>query len=448
MTTPDITALPTILVVDDDEIVRVLLRQFLEGEDYQVAEAEDGASALELLQCQDFDLVILDIVMPGMDGRMVCARIQECMPEPPPVLIMTAMDYDEEVDHVYNAGAVDYIRKPLMWPVLRNRIRYILKAHRSSRELSMLSKKYEMILDFAENGISGLDQEGNISYINQAGQRMLGYSAEEALGKSGRDIFRIARAGSNSFSEDCCPFLNPENKEAVARFDEIRMERRDGTTFPADLRATPIVQGEQLTGGVVVFQDITERQKASQIIRHMANHDALTNLPNRNFLLQRLPQAVSLAKRQSRRLFLLFIDLDRFKPINDQYGHSVGDIVLVQVGKRLIRAMRASDSVCRLGGDEFVILLESAATLTGAIMVAERAIELLNEPIQIKDLVCSIGASIGIAIFPDDSEDADTLLRHADQAMYAAKKKGRNCWHLYGDQIKSDLVRSAAPSSE
>ncbi|NLZ16138.1 MAG: diguanylate cyclase [Desulfobulbaceae bacterium] len=437
MSTTDLNALPMILVVDDSNFVRVLLRQFLEGEGYQVAEAKDGASALAQLQHQPFDLVILDIVMPGMDGKMVCARIQECIPEPPPVLVMTAMDYDEEVDQVYNAGAVDYVRKPLKWRVLRNRIRYILKAHRSSRELSILSKKYEMILDFAENGISGLDREGNISYINQAGQRLLGYRAEEALGKNCREIFRIARSGSNSFNEDCCPFVNPEYKKAVVRFDEIRIERRDGTTFPADLRATPIIQDGQLTGGVVVFQDITERQKAAQIIRHMASHDALTNLPNRNFLLQRVPQAISLATRQSRRLFLLFIDLDRFKPINDQYGHSVGDIVLVQVGKRLSRTMRASDSVCRLGGDEFVVLLESAATLAGAIMVAERIIELLNEPIQIKDLSCSIGASIGIAVFPDDSEDTETLLRHADQAMYAAKKKGRNCWHLYGDQVKS-----------
>lgn len=443
MTSPNNDTPSLILIVDDDVIVRILLRQFLEGEGFRVVEAEDGISALETLKRMPVDMVILDIVMPGMDGNMVCARIQELIPEPPPVLIMTAMDYDEEVDQVYSAGAVDYVRKPLMWPVLRNRIKYILKAHRASREMTLLSKKYEMILDSADNGISGLDREGRISYMNLAGQRMLGYSAEEVLGKDCQEVFRIARPGSASFGESCSPFLPGGRKDGAIRFDEVRMERKDGTTFPADLRTTPIVQEERLTGGVVVFQDITEQQKASQIIRHMANHDALTNLPNRNFLLQRLPQAVSLAKRQSRKLFLLFIDLDRFKPINDEHGHAVGDIVLVQVGKRLTKAMRASDSVCRLGGDEFVILLESAATLNGAIMVAERAIELLNEPIKVKELVCSIGASIGIAIYPDDSEDADVLLRHADQAMYAAKKKGRNCWHLYGDQIKF-----AAPSSE
>ncbi len=430
---------PLILVVDDDDIVRVLLRQFLEGEGFRVDEAADGASALDMLQRVAVDLVILDIVMPGMDGRMVCAHIRDFIPDPPPVLIMTAMDYVEEVDHVYNAGAVDYVRKPLVWPALRNRIKYILKAHRASRELSLLSRKYEMILDAAENGICGLDREGSINYVNPAAQQMLGYSAEETLGRHCREIFRIARAGSATFSEDCSPFHAPGH---CIRLDEVRMERKDGTTFAADLRATAIIQEGRLTGAVIIFQDITERQQASQLIRHMANHDALTHLPNRNYLLQRLPQAVSLAKRQGRRLFLLFIDLDRFKPINDQYGHAVGDAVLVQVGERLTGAMRASDSVCRLGGDEFVILLESAATINGAIMVAERAIDLLNRPIQVQSLVCSIGASIGIAIYPDDSEDADILLRHADQAMYAAKKKGRNCWHLYGDQLKNAAASS------
>ena len=424
-----------ILVVDDDRTARALIRRFLEDEGFKVAEATDGQSALDMLEQLSVDLVIMDIVMPGLDGRPTCARMHDRFPEPPPVLFMTALDFDAEVDHLYDAGGVDYVRKPIAWPILHNRIRYIIKAHQANRERRQLTQQYEMILETVDNGISGFDSEGRISYMNQAGLRLLGYEEGEPLGRNCRDIFRIARAGSASFGENCIPFLDSGNRDSVAHFDEVRMERKDGTAFLADLRAKPFFQEDRLTGGVVVFQDITERQKAAQIIRHMANHDALTNLPNRNFLVQRLPQAVSLARRQDRHLFLLFIDLDRFKPINDRYGHDVGDEVLVQVGRRLTGAMRASDSVCRLGGDEFVILLESVAGLHGAIMVAERAIQLLNEPIRLKDLECEIGASIGIADFPGDSDDADDLLRHADQAMYAAKKKGRNCWHLYGDQI-------------
>ena len=425
-----------ILVVDDDRTARALIRRFLESEGFNVAEASDGQGALDQLHQRSFDLVMMDIVMPGLDGRTACARIHDLFPEPPPVLFMTALDFDAEVGRLYDAGGVDYVRKPIAWPILHNRIRYIIKAHRANRERQLLTQKYEMILETVDNGISGFNSEGRVNYMNPAALRLLGYEEEETLGRHCRDIFRIARAGSASFGENCIPFLDSGNKDSVAHFDEVRMERRDGTTFLADLRAKPFFQDGRLTGGVVVFQDITERQKAAQIIRHMANHDALTNLPNRNYLVQRLPQAVSLANRQERHLFLLFIDLDRFKPINDRYGHDVGDEVLVQVGRRLTGAMRASDAVCRLGGDEFVILLESVAGLHGAIMVAERAIQLLNEPIRLKELECEIGASIGIADFPGDSDNAEELLRHADQAMYAAKKKGRNCWHLYGDQIR------------
>jgi diguanylate cyclase (GGDEF)-like protein len=211
------------------------------------------------------------------------------------------------------------------------------------------------------------------------------------------------------------------------------MQRKDGTSFPVDFRSTPIRQNQRLVGGVLVFQDVTERQEAAELIRYMANHDPLTNLPNRNYFRRRLPQAISLASRHGRILCLLFIDLDRFKPINDQFGHGTGDIVLMQVAARLRRTLRISDSVCRLGGDEFVILLESTETLDGAISVAQKSIELLNEPIEADDHVCFIGASIGISVFPNDCRDAETMLRHADIAMYMAKKKGRNCWQLYSD---------------
>ncbi|PIE60225.1 MAG: hypothetical protein CSA31_03155, partial [Desulfobulbus propionicus] len=146
-----------------------------------------------------------------------------------------------------------------------------------------------------------------------------------------------------------------------------------------------------------------------------------------------LPQAISLARRQKRRLCLLFIDLDRFKPINDTYGHGIGDMVLVQVAQRLGSTLRSSDSVCRLGGDEFVILLESTDTPAGAKNVAQKAIDLLNEPIEIDNHICYIGASIGISVFPDDCSDAESMLRHADIAMYQAKRNGRNCLCFYAE---------------
>jgi len=422
---------PDILVVDDDEVIRMLIRQFLEGEDYAVVEAKDGHEALEKLAEQPFDLVILDIAMPGIDGPSVCEHVRSSMTDPPPVLMVTALDDEQSVERSYSAGAVDYIRKPLRWPVLKNRIRYILGAHRARQELELLSRNYEMILDSAANGICGVDDKGKVSYINPAALKMLGCGIREVRGHEYWEVFKISLPGSEDFSEDCCPyFTQPDNKTTIY-FDEARMLRKDGTSFPVDFRSTPIRQGHRLIGGVLVFVDVTERQEAAELIRYMANHDPLTNLPNRNYFRRRLPQAISLARRYSRILCLLFIDLDRFKPINDQFGHGVGDIVLMQVAERLRRVLRTSDSVCRLGGDEFVILLESTEAIDGAVLVAQKVIESLNEPIEAGDHVCFIGASIGVSVFPFDCQDAETMLRHADIAMYEAKKKGRNCWQLY-----------------
>ena len=422
-------SIPVILIVDDDEVIRMLLHQFLEGEGYAVIEAEDGPDAIEKLGEHSVDLVILDIAMPDIDGPEVCAHICSSMPDPPPVLMITALDDEKSIERSYNAGAVDYIRKPLRWPVLKNRILYILGSHRAKQELELLSKNYEMILDAAANGICGVDSNGSISYINPAALKMLGYKNEEVKGRNCREVFHISIPGGDA--EDCCPYLEqPEMNDTIC-YDEGRMQRKDGSSFPVDFRSTPIKQNLRLMGGVLVFQDVTERQEAAELIRYMANHDPLTNLPNRNYFRRRLPQAISLANRYGRILCLLFIDLDRFKPINDQYGHGVGDIVLMQVAARLRHTLRTSDSVCRLGGDEFVILLESTETLEGAILVAQKSIESLNEPIEANDHVCHIGASIGISVFPNDCHDAETMLRHADIAMYAAKKKGRNCWQLY-----------------
>lgn len=431
--------IPLILVVDDDEIICLLLRQFLEGEGYEVEVAENGQKALDKISRISYDLIILDIAMPGIDGPDVCENIRTSVANPPPVLMITAFDNEETVDRSFQAGAVDYIRKPIRWSVLKNRIRYIIGSNRSQQELELLSRNYELILDAAGNGICGIDKDRKISYINPSGLKMLNYEPGEIKGRPYDEIFKISVPGTNDFDIDCCPFFGQKNKQDSFNYDEARLLRKDGTSFPVDCRSTPILQGKKLVGGVLVFQDCSERQQAAELIRYMANHDSLTNLPNRNFFRKRLTQAISFARRYKKKLCLLFVDLDRFKPINDTYGHGVGDIVLLQVAKRLTKMLRQSDSVCRLGGDEFVILLESPGTVKGAEHVAEKTIELLNESIDADNHVCYIGASIGISVFPDDCDDAETMLRHADIAMYQAKKAGRNRWELFREKVADHL---------
>jgi len=373
--------------------------------------------------------------MPGIDGLSACEQIKSALPDPPPVLMITALEDVESIDRSFKAGAVDLIRKPIQWSVLRNRIKYIINAYHALREIEEMSRNYEMILEAAANGICGINEHRRISFVNPAAQKMLGFAQDEVIGRPYGEIFKASKPGSDDFAVDCCPFFQESAPKESFHYDELRLERKDGTSFPVDFRSTPLIEGKKVAGAVLVFQDVTERQQAAEMIRYMANHDSLTNLPNRNFCNKRLPQAISLAKRQNRIVCLLFIDLDRFKPINDKFGHAVGDRVLRRVADRLKKMLRASDSVCRLGGDEFVILLESTQSVEGAEYVAQKTIETLNEPIVVEGHQCSIGASIGISIYPHDCQDANTMLQHADIAMYAAKKLGRNRFQRYDSDI-------------
>ena len=288
---------PSILIVDDDEILRMLLRQFLEGEAYRVTEATNGAEALAKIAAASFDLVIMDIAMPGIDGLSVCEHLKSSQNNPPPVLMITALEDEESVDRSFSAGAVDLIRKPIQWSVLRNRIRYIINAYYARREIEELTRNYEMILDAAANGICGVNEEQRISFANPAALKMLGYEAEEVFERPYREIFKASKPGTDDFEVDCCPFFQEGVPKESFHYDELRLLRKDGTSFPVDWRSTPIIENNWLAGAVMVFQDVTVRQQAAEIIRYMANHDSLTNLPNRNFCNKRLPQAISLAKR-------------------------------------------------------------------------------------------------------------------------------------------------------
>ncbi len=434
---------PTILVVDDDDVLRLVLRQYLEGQRYRVMEAEDGAVALKKLRSRRIDLVLLDISMPGVDGCKVCDHINRFLPNPPPVLMITTLDDEDTVDQAYESGAEDYIRKPIKWAVLKNRIHHILAARRAKQELEEISLNYSLLFNSAADGICGVDASERISFVNPAALEMLGYTREEMIGKPTTAFFSMSIPGEEGADKEIFPFRDAIEKEKNFHYDALRLVRKDGTSFTVDCRVAPMRKGEKVIGCVMIFLDVTDRQEAAEVIRHMANHDSLTNLPNRNFFLKRLPQAISLARREHRLLALLFIDLDRFKPVNDRFGHSVGDKVLQVVAGRLEKMLRSSDSVCRLGGDEFVILLESTKSIQGAEEVARKAIEALNQPIEVDGNNCSVGASIGISVYPHDCNDSETMLKHADIAMYRAKKNGRDRYEIYNSGMEKKPNRRA-----
>ncbi|MBM7867484.1 diguanylate cyclase [Heliobacterium gestii] len=293
----------------------------------------------------------------------------------------------------------------------------------AQKELRAQKEELQQILDHAPMAIYYMDREAKIVRVNKAVERMTGFSEAEVLGKQSLDFLILN--GQTRYEEALSviqtgqPILNKTYPIKKKHSTEIRWASID--KLPYRDEAGNII-------GVLSFSvDITDRHKAEEEIRFLALHDPLTKLPNRYLIDDRLGQALATAKRNSAMLALLYIDLDDFKPVNDQYGHRTGDQVLQIVACRLQKTLRDSDTVGRLGGDEFVVILPNIITCKDAVHVSEKIIAQVAEPIVIDDdVTIQIGASVGVSLFPLNGTDADSLMISADNAMYAAKQVGGN----------------------
>jgi diguanylate cyclase (GGDEF)-like protein/PAS domain S-box-containing protein len=267
--------------------------------------------------------------------------------------------------------------------------------------------------------VTGMDNR--IITVNPAFSRISGYSAAEVIG-SPPEIFG-AESQTATFQQEIQQALDEQGLWA----GEVRHRRKNGELFVAWL-STNLVRDEagQVTHRVTVFSDFSEHRAEVDRIEYLAHHDMLTGLPNRTLLLDRLRQGISTARRQKHLLGLIFMDLDKFKPVNDQFGHAVGDLLLQKVAERLVSTVRAADTVVRLGGDEFVVLLPILDSKKSALKIAEKLRQNLNRPFILEGQQVSISSSSGIALFPEDGANEGELLRHADSVMYRAKQDGGN----------------------
>jgi len=283
----------------------------------------------------------------------------------------------------------------------------------------------QSLLNALGEGVYGIDQQGRCSFINPAALKMLGFTELEVTGNDPHALFHHHHPDGSIYPEDDCPiYLSMQDGET--RNVEDWFWHKAGTGFPVALSVAPNLAEDGNKGAVVVFHDITERKQNDERIRHMAQHDTLTDLPNRAMLTDRLQQALSYAKREKQRVALMFIDLDRFKPINDTLGHVVGDWLLKQVAIRMRECVRDSDTVARVGGDEFVVLLRTIDSVDDALMVAEKIRTELNRPFNLAQQSLDISCSIGIALYPEHAANEKEILDYADIAMYLAKQSGRN----------------------
>ncbi|GKT11799.1 MAG: hypothetical protein ISEC1_P0771 [Thiomicrorhabdus sp.] len=293
-------------------------------------------------------------------------------------------------------------------------------------------RKLSRALEQTGDSIIITDRKGVIEYVNPAFEKITGYSAKDIIGKNNN----LLRSGkhTNDFYKNLWDTVTDGHV-----FQEVFTNRKqDGTFYYEEKTISPLKNDEgEITHFISSGRDISERMETHERIFYLAHHDVLTDLPNRVLLFDRLEQAIYRAVRNKSMFSVMFLDLDRFKVINDTLGHDVGDLVLQVVAKRLRMALRAADSIARLGGDEFAILLEGLDSLNRAEVIAQNLIDILSQPTTIKDRDLYVTASIGISTFPADGSDAQTLLKNADIAMYQAKHLGKNTFQSFNQEMNT-----------
>ena len=291
-----------------------------------------------------------------------------------------------------------------------------------------------MILDTALDAFISMDSSGQVTAWNAEAERLFGYSRESVLRKPLAELI-VPPAYRDAHTRGLKHFMETGAGPFIGGRVEVTAMRRDRSEFPAELSIT-VIRQKNNTFFNAFMRDITERKQAESKISFLAYHDQLTGLPNRELFYDRMSQAISQARRKHSRLALLFLDLDGFKTVNDNYGHEAGDTVLKAVANRLQACVRGMDTVARLGGDEFTIILSEMEKPEDVTSIAEKIIQKLTGPVLLHDTSkCAVGVSIGIAIYPEDGYELDRLMRAADSAMYESKAGGKNAYTFFREKI-------------
>jgi diguanylate cyclase (GGDEF)-like protein/PAS domain S-box-containing protein len=287
------------------------------------------------------------------------------------------------------------------------------------------SERAMVTLDSIANGVVSADFRGHVTFMNHIAESITGWTNAEARGRDLDEVLSLLDATTRE--RVACPAMRAIIEGRTVTLDApTALIRRDGREVGIEHSASPIRdKSGSVVGTVLVLHDVTHAREQAQRLAQLALYDSLTQLPNRTLLLDRLDVALERARRTGARVGLLFIDLDRFKPVNDSLGHAVGDQLLVLVGQRLLNCVRKSDTVSRLGGDEFVITLDDIAHFREASRCAAKIAEALEAPFVVAGHILRLGASVGTAVFPDDAADPAQLLRQADLAMYEVKSRAR-----------------------
>ncbi|MYM40516.1 putative bifunctional diguanylate cyclase/phosphodiesterase [Duganella qianjiadongensis] len=441
---------PRLLLVDDEPRLLSSLYELLRDRDYELITATNGAEALAQLTRVKFDLILLDLRLPDMSGHEIMDFINSRGIEGD-IIVMSGDVGIEAAIGALKRGAYDYLRKPYSREELLKTVENALQKRRLANDNSRIASQlensermYRSLVDSSPDIIYTLNHEGKITFVNDRVQQLLGFSREELIGKHYSVLVHEEDLERARYA-----FNDRRGEERASRNVELRLKSNLGsgiertfsnTLMTISLNAIGMHVPEQevkqeVFGTYGVARDITDRKRAEEVISYQAYHDILTDLPNRMLFKDRLGLAVIQAKRKLTELAVMFVDLDRFKLVNDTLGHVKGDELLQQVAQRLKDCLRRGDTLARQGGDEFTIVLPELRDRQDAKAIADKFLESLHRPFDLDGHEVHISASIGIAIYPGDGETIDELLRHADIAMYQVKALGKNGHSFYHNSM-------------
>jgi len=429
-----------LLIVDDDLTLSFLVSEALEGAGFKVVDVNNGEDCLDNINSINPDIILLDVLMPGIDGYEVCKKIRQKEKfKHTPILMMTGMDDDASVQSAFHAGATDFVAKPFNMDLLLQRVLYIARNGNVTKALVNSERRLEQAQQLAK-----------LAYWE--------WNARTGAVYWSNSINNILEINPKDMSQNFQMLLNrvgDSDKELVQNWiqDAIGGNIRSSITHAATTTMGEVIHLHQqlkpdydadgklqhLYGSLL---DVTEMHQAQNEIRKLAYYDVLTGLPNRVYFKDLLKRAVDNIRRYDRLGALLFIDLDNFKRINDTMGHHIGDLLLNNVAEAIQSVLRSTDvfacdanssqkSIARLAGDEFTLILSEINQPEDAGIVAERLLARLKQPFEIEGNEVSVSASIGIAIIPQDGQSSEEYLRNSDIAMYTAKSEGKNTFKFF-----------------
>ena len=422
-----------ILLVDDSSTARVRYRRLLQEAGYTVEGVGTPEEALERAAAERFDVAILDYFMPEMNGDELCIRLQRLPADRRPLCAILTSGYtDKVIRSSLRAGAMDCLFKNEAEELFLTRIAALARDVSMHRHMQEKQEQLQGILASVGDGVYGVNREGIITYVNPAVSALLGYSEAELLsGITPQRLFHTDCADPDQPRPHVCHLREAIESADGATTFETRFLHADGHTIEVELTVQPLKIGGRREGAVVAFRDISERKLLENELKWQANHDPLTRLFNRKYLHDALEREIQRLQRSDETSALLYLDLDRFKYINDTIGHTAGDQLLVELADALHQRVRKADLLARIGGDEFALLLHNidAEQVYAAADEYRKLLEAFT--FQYEGRHYNIHGSIGVALIDRHAESPDALLSAADLACHIAKGKGRNMTHVY-----------------